>query len=93
MIDCGVYHFMHDESKSCAEILTDETHGIRQLWLNPDCDSVIDMWMMWIYSKPGADYEFADYNSPAGALETNAYSRILENIGQKAAEQTWEDWR
>lgn len=92
MIECGDYHFVHDESRLCSDSLMEETQWVKQLWQNPGCDSVIDSWMMWIYSKPGADYEFAGYSSPAGALETGAYFEILGNIGQKAAENKWEEW-
>ncbi|MEK6864351.1 MAG: hypothetical protein AABX27_03600 [Nanoarchaeota archaeon] len=91
-IDCGSYHFIHDESESCGEILTDETPEIRQLWLNAGCDDVIDSWMLWGYSETNEDYIFVDENRPAGALETSAYFRILENIGQKAVEQKWKEW-
>ena len=92
MIECGSYYFMHDESESCIDILIDETPEIKQLWQNPGCDAIIDSWMMWAYSETIGDYEFADYNSPAGALETSAYSEILGNIGQKAVEQKWKEW-
>lgn len=92
MIECGSYHFIHDKSESCAEILTDETPEIRQLWLNPGCDSIVDTWMLWGYSESQEDYIFIDESRPAGALETSAYYRILENIGQKAVEQKWKEW-
>ncbi|MFH1066173.1 MAG: hypothetical protein V1734_06715 [Nanoarchaeota archaeon] len=92
MIECGSYYFIHDESRLCADMLIEETPEIRQMWQNPGCDEVIEMWMLWNYSETRGDYEFADYSSPAGALETSAYYEILGNIGQKAVGQTWEDW-
>lgn len=91
-IYCGSYHFIHDESKSCGEILTDETPEIRQIWLNPGCDEIIDTWMLLGYSESSGDYLFVDESMPAGALETGAYLRILENIGQKAVERKWKEW-
>ncbi|MDD4878484.1 MAG: hypothetical protein PHO02_05615 [Candidatus Nanoarchaeia archaeon] len=92
MIECGSYHFIHDESESCVEILTDEIPEIRQLWQNPGCDAVIDSWMLWGYSETRDEYIFVDESRPAGDLETGAYSRILGNIGQKAVEQKWKEW-
>ncbi|MDI6737683.1 MAG: hypothetical protein QME12_04175 [Nanoarchaeota archaeon] len=92
MIECGSYYFVHDESRECVDILIDEIPEIRQLWQNPGCDSVIDSWMLWAYSERAGSYVFAAESRPARALETGAYFRILENIGQEAVEQKWKEW-
>jgi len=49
--------------------------------------------MLFGYSETNGDYIFVDESSPAGTLETSAYFKILENIGQKAVEQKWKEWQ
>lgn len=92
MIDCGDYFFMHDESNGCINFLSDEIPEIRQLWQDFDCDGTIDSWYLFAYSESTGDYIYADDSAPAGNLETSAYFKNLEKIGQKACEEEWKKW-